>query len=87
MPTTDVLNSEVNSAMGAIRLRTVCQEMTIELLDNLTSLDWIVNAEPVRTLGDSLPVWTTKNCGTDEAHGLGTVAIPDVDELQCPKCA
>jgi hypothetical protein len=80
------LNAEILSAVDRTARRVEAQNHTIARLDGMTEVDWIVNAEAVETT-DGVQVWTTSTCGTDSAHGLGTVAVPDVDELQCPECA
>lgn len=72
----------------AIRMATRAgntQQNTIDTLNALSGLDWVVNAEAL-TAPNGTQVRTYARCSDDTAHGLGTVSIPG-HELLCPDCA
>lgn len=82
--TDTVIHPAVLQAMDATLRRAAAQRETLDRLNGLTGLDWIVNAEPVQTV-DGQDVWAPQRCADDTAHGLGTVSIPGHD-LLCPDC-
>jgi hypothetical protein len=76
---------KLEAAIVAATRRGNAQQDTIDRFNNLTRLDWIVNAEAV-TAPNGTPVSAYARCADDTAHGLGTVVIEDRDVL-CPDCA
>lgn len=75
----------VETAIGIATRRGNDQQTTIDRLNALTTLDWIVNAEAM-VAPNGTQVWTFLRCSNDWAHGHGTVALADQD-LLCPDCA
>jgi hypothetical protein len=74
----------VESAIGMATRRGNDQQDTIDRLNKLSGLDWVVNAEQL-VAPNGTQVWTYARCFDDTAHGLGTVSIPG-HELLCPDC-
>lgn len=82
------MNIEYDANVAAIEVATQLgndRQETIDRLDALTTLDWIVNAEPMVAI-NGIPVFTWTRCTNDWDHGGGTVLIPGQD-LLCPDCA
>lgn len=78
------IDPQLESAIGIATRRGDDQQDSIDRLNNLSGLDWVVNAEAV-TAPNGTPVWAYARCADDTAHGLGTVVIPGHDVL-CPDC-
>jgi hypothetical protein len=74
----------VESAIGMATRAGNDQQNTIDSLNALSGLDWVVNAEAL-TAPNGTQVRTYARCSDDTAHGLGTVSIPG-HELLCPDC-
>jgi hypothetical protein len=75
----------VESAIGMATRAGNDQQNTIDSLNALSGLDWVVNAEAL-IAPNGTQVRTYARCSDDTAHGLGTVSIPGY-ELLCPGCA
>jgi hypothetical protein len=75
----------VESAVGMATRRGDDQQDTIDRLNKLSGLDWVVNAEQL-VAPNGTQVWTYARCFDDTAHGHGTVLVPGY-ELLCPDCA
>lgn len=75
----------VESAIGMATRAGNDQQNTIDSLNALSGLDWVVNAEAL-VAPNGTQVRTYARCFDDTAHGLGTVSIPG-HNLLCPDCA
>jgi hypothetical protein len=75
----------VESAIGMATRRGNDQQDTIDRLNKLSDVDWVVNAEAL-VAPNGTQVATYVRCGNDTAHGHGTVSVPGY-ELLCPDCA
>jgi hypothetical protein len=75
----------VESAIGMATRRGNDQQDTIDRLNKLSGLDWVVNADAL-IAPNGTPVSTYVRCSNDTAHGHGTVSAPGY-ELLCPDCA
>lgn len=80
-----VLNPAVTAAIRATNDRVATQQATIERLEALTTLDWIVTADAVHTF-DGERVLSDLTCDNDSDHSTGTVCFHDGPVL-CPDCA
>jgi hypothetical protein len=80
-----ILNKEVVEQIEHAKARLVDQEATVDALNALTNLDWVVNAEPCTTL-DGDPVVSFALCANG-CTARGTVGFAGTDALVCPKCA
>jgi aconitase A len=76
---------QLESAIKIATRRGNDQQDTIDRFNNMSGLDWVVNAEAV-TAPNGTPVWAYARCADDTAHGSGTVVIAGHDML-CPDCA
>ena len=85
--TTTALHPAIELSYIRCEARYQRREETLDRLNNLTGIDWIVNAEPATRLINDEPLWTYLHCANDSAHGLGTCAVEDSDDLLCPDCA
>jgi hypothetical protein len=74
----------VESAVGMATRRGNDQQDTIDRLNKLSGLDWVVNAEAL-IAPNGTQVWAPARCFDDADHGYGTVSIPGYD-LLCPDC-
>jgi hypothetical protein len=83
---TATLHPSIATALDRCELRYDARNATIDRLDDLTGLDWIVNAEPATRLINDEPLWAVLPCANDSAHGLGTCAVEGSDDLLCPVC-
>lgn len=79
------IDPQLEVAIGIATRRGNDQQDTIDRLNKLSGLDWIVNAEAV-TATNGTPVLAYALCSNDSDDGPGTVVIPGQDVL-CPDCA
>lgn len=84
---TTTLHPAIASALDRCSVAYNNRDETIDRLNDLTSVDWIVNAEPATRLTDDQPLWTYARCANDSDHGRGSCAVEDTEDLLCPDCA
>ena len=78
-------NTAELEAIDHHRARLADLETTLDRLNALSNLDWVVNAEALEL--DGQIVTSFRTCAQDGAHSRGTVAIAGHDDLICPDCA
>jgi hypothetical protein len=81
---TTTLNNTYYAHIDRTRVLYNTQQATMDELDELTGLDWIVNAEPVTTIGDHRPVLAYDTC--ENCDQRGTCILED-GSLLCPQHA
>jgi hypothetical protein len=84
---TATLHPGISAAIERCETRYDNRDATIDALNDLTGVDWIVNAEPATRLVNDEPLWSNRSCAHDTSHGRGTCAVEGSDELLCPDCA
>lgn len=85
--TTLKIHPAVEIAYVRCEARYQVREETVDALNALTGIDWIVNAEEATRLVSNEPIWTHLSCANDSNHGRGTCAVEGSDDLLCPACA
>ena len=80
-----ILNKAVVEQIDHAKARLADQEATLDALNALSNLDWVVNAEPL-TLYAGQPVVSFALCANG-CTARGTVGFAGTDELVCSKCA
>jgi hypothetical protein len=80
-----ILNNAVVEQIEHAKARLAVQEATIDALNALGNLDWVVNAEAL-TLYAGQPVTSFALCGNG-CLDRATVGFAGNDDLVCGKCA